>query len=178
MIEPKTYFAFAPRGPGLMCALFYFADARSVYGWYTGSRAGEFPASFFMLEDYFSPREMRFYASAADDVYSGWMLRTKDAETPIDPPPPVPEPLLHEMERLQDAFMREWLVYAGDPHATEDAKAYAARELSFQPVNLRADKLAKLSTDEAVWTCASPDCDLNIVSTLRRHWSLDYGPEF
>ena len=88
----------------------------------------------------------------------------------------MPEPLLHELERLQDAFVREWLVYDGNAHAAADAKAYAARELSFGPVNLRADKLAKLRTDEAVWTYASPDCDLNIVGTLRRHWSLDYGP--
>ena len=39
MIESKTYLAFAPRGPGLMCALLYFFDDHNVYGWYTGSRA-------------------------------------------------------------------------------------------------------------------------------------------
>ncbi|MCL4798814.1 MAG: hypothetical protein KJ025_04450 [Burkholderiales bacterium] len=177
MIEPRSYVAFAPRGAGLMCALFYFTDERSVYGWYTGSRAGEFPARFFMLEDYFSPHETRFYASAADDVYSGWVRRAGGGETPLDPPPPVPEPLLHELERLQDAFVREWLAYQGDAHAAEHAAAYAARELAFGAVNLRADKLGKLRTDAAVWTYATPDCDLNIVGTLRRHWSLDYGPE-
>jgi len=176
MIEPKTFLAFAPRGPGLMCALFYFSDARSVYGWYTGSRGGEFPARFFMLEDYFTPHETRFYASVAHDVYSDWIRRTKDGETRLDPPPPVPEPLTHELARLQDAFAREWLVYDADAHAAEHATAYAARELSFGPVNIRADKLAKLRTDEAVWTYAAPDCDLNIVGSLRRHWSLDYGP--
>lgn len=176
MIEPRTYVALAPRGPGLMCALFYFSDDRNVYGWYTGSRAGEFPARFFMLEDYFSPHETRFYASAADDVYSGWVRRTSDGETPLDPPPPVPEPLLHELERLQDAFVREWLVYAGDARAAEDEKTYVARELAFGPVNIRSDKLVKLRTDDAVWAYASPDCDENIVGSLRRHWSLDYGP--
>lgn len=176
MIEPKTYLAFAPRGPGLMCALFYFTDARSVYGWYTGSRAGEFPARFFALEDYFSPHEAGYYASRADDVYSGWTRRTKTGETPLDPPAPVPEALLHDLERLQDAFASEWLVYAEDTRAAEHARAYAERELPFGPVALRVDKLGKLRTGAAVWTYASPDCDLNIVDHLRRHWSLDDQP--
>ncbi len=176
MIEPKTYLAFAPRGPGLMCALLYFTDERNAYGWYTGSRAGEFPARFFMLEDYFSPHETRFYASIADDVYSGWVRRAKSGETPLDPPAPVPEPLLHELERLQDAFAREWLVYADDARADENASTYAERQLAFGPVALRADKLGKLRNDEAVWTYVSHDCDLNIVGYLRRHWSLDDQP--
>lgn len=176
MIEPKTYFAFAPQGPGLMCALFYFTDERSVYGWYTGSRAGEFPARFFTLEDYFSPHETRFYVSAADDVYSGWARRTKGDEIPLDPPAPVSEPTMHELERLQDAFAREWLVYADDSRASEHARAYAERQVAFGAVALRADKLGKLRTDGAVWRYASPDCDLNIVEHLRRHWSLDDRP--
>lgn len=176
MIEPKTYLAFAPHGPGLMCALLYFLDERSVYGWYIGSRAGEFPARFFMLEDYFSPQETRYYVSAADDVYSGWVHRAKGGETPLDPPAPVPESLLHELERLQDAFAREWLVYSGDTHADENARAYAEREVAFGAVALRADKLGKLRAGAAVWTYASPGCDLNIVEHLRRHWSLDYQP--
>ena len=176
MIEPQTYLAYAPRGPGLMCAVFYFTDERNVYGWYTGSRAGDFPARFFMLEGYFTPHETPYYASAADDVYSGWVRRTEGGEAPLDPPAPVPEPLLHELERLQDAFAHEWLVYAGDARADEQARAYAERELAFGAVALRAEKLAKLRTSEAVWTYASPACDLNIVEHLRRHWSLDYQP--
>ncbi|MCZ7566578.1 MAG: hypothetical protein M5U08_24535 [Burkholderiales bacterium] len=68
MIEPRSYVAFARRGAGLMCALFYFADERSVYGWYTGSRAGEFPARFFMLADYFSPHATRLYAAPECDL--------------------------------------------------------------------------------------------------------------
>jgi len=176
MIESKTYLAFAPRGPGLMCALLYFFDDHNVYGWYTGSRAGEFPARFFMLEDYFSPHETRYYASVADDVYSGWVRRAKGGETLLDPPAPVPEPLLHELERLQDAFAREWLVYAGDVHAEDNARAYAERQLAIGEVALRADKLGKLRTGAAVWTYASPGCDLNIIEHLRRHWSLDFQP--
>jgi hypothetical protein len=52
---------------------------------------------------------------------------------------------------------------------------YGSRELSVQPVNIRADRINKLDTGAAVWTYASPGCNLNMVRALSKRWSLDYA---
>ena len=174
MIEPHVYLAYAPRGPGVMCAMLYFEVKRSVYGWYAGSRQGEFPGQFFVLEDYYSAQKVRLYLSLEDDVYSDWVHREVAVDVPIGSPAPVPEELTHELERAQGTFIQEWLFYADDPDAAEQARMYASRELSVEAVNIRADRLNKLDTGAAVWTYASPGCNLNMVRTLSKRWSLDY----
>jgi hypothetical protein len=175
MIEPHVYLAYAPRGPGVMCALLYFEVKRSVYGWYVGSSQGEFPAQFFVLEDYYSAQKTRLYLSVESDVYSDWIQREVAVDVPIGSPAPVPEELTHELERMQDAFIHEWLFYADDPKSAAQANMYASRELSVQPVNIRANRINKLDAGAAVWTYASPGCNLNMVRTLSKRWSLDYA---
>lgn len=174
MTEPHVYIAFAPRGPGIMCAMLYIEVNRSIYGWYVGARGGEYPAQFFVLEDYYSNQEISLYLSVEDDVYGPWIRREVALDLPIDTPGPVPEDLTHALEHAQDAFIHEWLFYADDSGAAGQARAYAARELSVQPVNIRPDRLNKLSTDAVVWTYASPGCNLNAVRVLSRRWPLDY----
>lgn len=174
MIEPEVFIAYAPRGPGVMCALFYFDRRDDVYGWYTGSRAHEHPASFFVLEQFFTPHETHFYRSEQDDVYGGWVQVRRGGESKIDRPVPVPEPLCHELEHLQDAFMREWLVYADDPRFEAEAAAYRSHEMPAREIVVRSEKIGKLQTGKPVWTYASPRCDMNIVGYLQRHWALDY----
>ena len=174
MPDFKSFLAYAPYGPGLMCALFYLADAHNVYGWYTGSKQGDFPAHFFMLDDYYSPHESRFYISIEDDVYGAWGRVTKSGLTPIDPPSPLPDEMMHALEQAQDSFCREWLFYADDPARRDDIAVFAGRDLSVQSVNIRAGRLNKLQVNPAVWSYVGAQCDLNIVNHLRRHWSLDY----
>jgi hypothetical protein len=177
MIEPKVALAYAPRGPGVMCALFYFVDGEDVYGWFTGARAAEFPASFFALEGYYSKRETGCYRSVEDDCYGAWVAMTAAGERPLDPPAPIQDRFCHELERLQDAFVREWLFHPDDSNAAAESAEYAKRELAVQPVNIRAKKLNKFVTTEPVWTYASADLDARIVGFLAKRWPLDYTGE-
>ena len=174
MTEPHVYVAFAPRGPGIMCALLCIEMRRSIYGWYVGSHGGEYPAQFFVLEDYYSDQEINLYLSVEDDVYGPWIRRGVALDLPLDAPGPIPEDLTHELEHAQDAFIHEWLFYANEPRTAGQERAYAARELSVQPVNIRADRLNKLNTDAVVWTYASPGCNRNAIRALSRRWPLDH----
>lgn len=174
MIEPLVYIAYAPRGPGVMCAMLYIEVKRSVHGWYVGSRGGEYPGQFFVLEDYYSTANTCLYLSVEDDVYGPWIRREVALDVPIGGPAPMPEELTHELEHAQDAFIREWLFYADEPRSARQARAYAAHDLPVQPVNIRADRLNKLDAGDVVWTYAAPGCNRNVVRTLSKRWSLDY----
>ena len=174
MIEPHVYLAFAPRGPGVMCALLYVEVKDSVYGWYVGAHGAEFVSQFFILEDYYSQAKTRLYLSVEDDVYGPWIQREAALDIPIGRPAPLPEELTHELERAQDAFIHEWLFYAEEVAVAVHASAYAAHDLPVQAVNIRADRLNKLDAGDVVWTYASPGCNLNMVRALSKRWPLDY----
>ncbi|MFN0305640.1 MAG: hypothetical protein ACKVQU_35400 [Burkholderiales bacterium] len=173
MIEPQTFLLYAPRGPGIMCALLYFVIHRDIVGWYTGSCDGEFPARYFMLEHYFDPADTRFLVSSQNDVRSAWLWRSESSESPVTGCP-VPEAVRHDLDHAQNAFVREWLFYPDDPDAAEDIKAYANRELSVQPVNIRAHKLNKLHTGAALWRYASHNFDSNVLDFIMEYWTLDH----
>jgi hypothetical protein len=177
MIEPHVHIAYEPRGAGVLCAAFWFAQGEHVYGWFTGARGNEHPASFFVLEDYYSPRDTVFYRSAQNDVNGDWFSAPARSESPIGRPGPVPPALGHELERIQDAFAREWLFYRNDPGHEGEAAALRARELPIRALNLRSGKLTKLVTGHPVWTYSTPGADLNIVTFLGRRWALDYAPQ-
>ena len=176
MIEPTVHLAYAPRGAGLLCALFWFTKDDHVYGWFTGAKAHEFPAAFFMLEHYYSTRETVCYRSAQNDVYGNWLVATTARASPIDRPVPVPEPLCHQLERMQDAFVREWL-FAADAEHEPEAAALRARELPLAALNIRPAKLNKLAAGAPTWTYSSSGADAHIVLYLSRRWPLDYTPD-
>ena len=177
MIEPHVHVAYAPRGAGVLCACFWFVQGNDVYGWFTGARGYESPSSFFVLEGYYTLHEAAFYRSAQNDVYGQWLAVSTRGEAKIDGPPPVPEALCHELERLQDAFAREWLLYPDDPAHAGEAAALRERELPVLPVNVRPGRLNKLVTDAPVWTFAPAGADLGILAFLAKRWPLDYrGP--
>jgi hypothetical protein len=177
MIEPHVHLAYALRGTGLLCALFWFTRDDHVYGWFTGARAYELPASFFMLEHYYSTRETVCYRSAQNDVYGDWLVASTSGESTIDHPVPVPEDLCHELERLQDAFVREWLFFEDDPEYDTEAAALRERGLPVLGVNIRPRKLHKLVTGHPVWVYASPSADVHVVAFLAKRWPLDYAPD-
>ena len=177
MIEPHVHLAYALRGAGVLCALFWFTQDDHVYGWFTGARADELPASFFMLEHYYSTRETVCYRSLQDDVYGDWLVATTMGESKIDRPVPVPEPLCHQLERIQDAFIREWLFYEDDPEHEHEARALRDRELPVLAVNIRPAKLNKLVTGAPIWTYTSPNADIRVVAFLAKRWPLDYAPD-
>lgn len=175
MREPSVYLAYAPRGPGLLCAVVLFTEEDSVYGWYIGFKADRIHATYFMLEDFYSRRDTIFYCSQQDDVYDGWAILNPAAETPVDRPVPVPEELCHELEYLQNVFAQEWLFYAGDPASRTELEGYRKEELPVRAVNIKHRKLNKLERRDAVWTYATPGMDLNAIDFLQKHWSLDYA---
>ena len=175
MIESHVHLADAPRGPGLLYAVMHFSEGADVFGWYIGSRDGEFVASYFMLQDYHAPRETNFFRSVEDDVYGAWLHVTRDGEWAVPHPPPVPEPLCHELARLQNEFIRHWLLFGGDPEpqAQAEAEALRARELAVRQVNIRASRLGKLRIEPAVWRYDSPNVQLNVLVELSQRWPLD-----
>ncbi len=171
MVEPQTFLLYAPRDPGIMCALFYCVSDRNILGWYVGSSDGEFPARYFMMEHY--PTDTRFLVSSQSDLRGPWLSRSRSAESPLKACP-VPEPLRDELARMQQAFVHEWLFYADDREAAGDINAYGERELSVQPVNIRASRLAQLHTGAALWRYASHGFDRKALDDLMEHWSLDH----
>lgn len=175
MNEPTSFLAYTPRGPGLMCAVMSIVAGNDVYGWYTGSASGEFPAAFFMLEHYYSTHETAFYRSVEDDVYGDWVLAYPPLAIDTGRSPPVPEPMCHELMRAQDAFIAEWLFYADDPAAAEEVEWYHEHELALGSVAIRHARLNRLDHRDVVWTYASPALDLNIIDLLRERWPLDYS---
>lgn len=175
MRQPFAYLAYAPRGPGLLCAVVLFNAEANVYGWYTGAAGAAFPASFFMLEDFYSVRDTVFYRSLQDDVYSGWAIVKPEGEDELGRPAPVPEEACHELEQIQNAFVQEWLFYADDSESQAEAEGYRRQDLPVRAVNIKSRKLNKLERHDGVWTYAMPGIDLNIIDTLKKRWSLDYS---
>ncbi|MCX8005264.1 MAG: hypothetical protein N2688_09960 [Burkholderiaceae bacterium] len=175
MIEPHVHIAYAPRGAGLLCALFWFTQHGHVYGWYTGARGRDYQASYFVLEHYYSARETVFYRSVDNDVRGRWVRVARGGEAPLADAGPVPEELTHELARLQDAFVREWLLYRGDAREA-DLAALQSQALPILDVNVRPQRLERLHKIDLLWTYSTPGADLNIVAYLGERWSLNYAP--
>jgi hypothetical protein len=167
-VEPYSYLAYVPRGAGLASAIFYVAVGDDVYGWYTGARSYAYPAAFFALENFYSTRATAFCRSVENDVYGAWVADYAPVVTEIRSP--VPEPLSHELERLQGAFVREWLFY---PHDHREVEEYRALGLPVQAINVQARQLHRFSQDQPTWVYVSSGTDLNVVSWLKGVWPLD-----
>jgi hypothetical protein len=130
-----------------------------------------------MLEHYYSARQTVCYRSLADDVYGDWLVASTEGEARIDRPVPVPMELCHELERIQDAFASERLLFEGAPGYEQQAAALRARELPVLAMNIRPCKLDKLVSGRPVWTYSSPGADAHIVGFLSKRWPLDYVPD-
>lgn len=164
MRAPELFFAYAPRGAGLLCALAYLDSARDVYGWFTGPRAdGGIVGGYFLLEGYHTPGPVRYEAVRAQDLYGDWTLD---------------EERRHELARLQEAVAHEWLFARDDPQAAAELRAYAGSELAVGELNVRFERLARFSTEQPVWTCYSPGFQRSVLRQLAKRWPLDYRPDF
>lgn len=175
--QPEVYIAYAPRGPGLECAVTYFVQGQDVYGWWIGFKDYAFPSAFFKLEEFFSPSDTIFYATEGTDIYGGWRYQYSRRHPELDAPLAVDDEICHKLDQLQDAFANEWLWIKGDPDSVEEEAAYARDEIAVQDVNIKHGRLGKLRTDSAVWTFESHGLNLDILDYLAMHWPLDYGRE-
>ncbi|MBI2319997.1 MAG: hypothetical protein HYY28_01845 [Betaproteobacteria bacterium] len=174
MIEPHVHLAYAPRGAGVLCAMFWFVEQSDVYGWFTGAKGYEHPARFFMLEAYYATRETCCYLSAENDLYGQWLQATKTRPSRIDRPIPVPRDLCPELDRMQDAFVNEWLWFEDDPRHAEEASALRLHELPVLALNIQASKLNKLLPDGPIWDFWTPGADRHVAVYLSQRWPLDY----
>lgn len=172
MIEPHVHVAYAPSGVGILCAMFWFVERSDVYGWFTGAKGYEHPARFFMLEHYYATRETCCYLSAEDDLYGQWLQATKASASRIDCP--APGELCPELDRMQDAFVKEWLWFETDPRHAEEEAALRLHELPVLALNIRASRLNKLHRDGLVWDFWTPGADRHVAVYLSQRWPLDY----
>jgi hypothetical protein len=159
---PEIFVAYAPRGAGLRCAIACFASGHDVWGWFAGSSDGTVASAYFLLEDFHTPRETRYVAVSDDDLHSKW---TDD------------EAKCHQLAGMQEAFRREWLFSRSDPDAEAELARYRAGELAAGELNLRYERLAKLSKLQPNWTYYSQDFEHGVLKCLARHWPLDYSPD-
>ena len=167
-MEAHSYLAYTPRGAGVAAALFYLTIGDDVYGWYTGACSYGFPSAYFALEHFYSTHATLFYRSVEDDVYGPWVVDYAPVMT--EARCPVPERLCHELQRLQGAFVQEWLFFPDDEKA---AAAYRKLGLPVQGVNVRADQLHRFDQRQPTWVYAAPGIDLNVIVYLKRSWPLD-----
>lgn len=174
MIEAHAHLAYAPRGAGLLYAVLWFAQGRDVYGWYVGMRDGVDEASYFMLPRYLGHGPDVLYRSVEDDLHGRWMeVDERGCESELPHLPPVPQALCHELSRLQDEFVSNWLFFQGDPGSETEAQALNAKGLPVRHVNIRASRLGKLQTNPVVWRYDAPGTDLKVLEVLSRRWPLD-----
>ena len=173
MVEPKVFIAYAPFGVGVMCALFYIERGNDVYGWWTGARSSDFHSAYFKLEEFFTTKPTRFYASDGMDLYGGWRYLYSARKTDLDKPVPVEDAVAHELTRLQGVFAREWLVYENDSDAAAELEAYGRMGLILGHVAIRSKRIGRLAERQPVWIHRSHGCDMNVVEYLQKHWPLD-----
>lgn len=174
MNTPSVFFAYAPRGAGLLCAVAWFARNDDVFGWWCGTRATELSCAYFLVESFYAGGGTRLLATDGHDLYGGWTRDYTHRQPPLAEPIPVEDTLCHELERLQFQFSSEWLVFPHEPDAAVEAAAYREAELSTGPVLIRQKKLNKFRRDDAVWSYGSPAVDRNLLDYVSRRWPLDY----
>lgn len=160
MPAPRIFLAYAPRGVGLRCAVAYLASGRDAYGWFTGARNGDLSSAYFVLEQFYTPRETAYIAVDEGDLHSDWL---RD------------ETRCQELARMQEAFRREWLSYRSDPDAGKQLQSYADAELAVGLANIRFERLNRLSKLQPNWTYYSRDFEQGVLQCLAGHWPLDYG---
>lgn len=178
MNTPQTFFAYTPRGAGLLCAVVCIEAGKDVYGWWIGYSDGDYPSAFFKLENFFSTRMTSFFATEGADLYGGWKFDYSAGKPErIDPPLPVEEDMCHELERLQGEFGAEWLFFDGDEGIEGEVETYRNQDLPVLAVNIKSRKLNKLDKSDVVWTYGSKDFDRDILDYLMARWPLEYGKE-
>jgi hypothetical protein len=161
MQTPNLFLAYAPRGPGLRCAVAYLRSAHDVYGWFAGPCIDlAVAAEFFLLEGFYAAAAPRYESVPHAGLHGAWSLD---------------EARRHELARLQDLFAREWLFRRDDAAAPLELAAYAEAELAAGgELNVRFARLARFSRLQPNWTYYSPGFEARVLRPLARRWPLEY----
>lgn len=157
---PQLFLAYAPRGIGLRCALFYFAAGDDLWGWFTGPRGVALVSDYFRAAGFHAAGEPRYVSVDIAGLHLGW----------ADPA------ICGELERLQDQFRRDWLFSRSMKDAPAELAAYEGAGLASGEINLRYERLARLARSPADWTYSSADFEPAVLAWLAARWPLDYRP--
>jgi hypothetical protein len=177
MLQFESFIAYAPRGGGLLCALACADVDDIVVGWFVGLKDYAYPAAYFRIENFYSTGDKRFYATQGSDIYGGWRFDYGRSSPSLDPPLRADDALCHGLDKLQDAFAAEWLVFGDHPSFPAEAAAYAAEDLPAGDVLIRHAKLVKFDRDKPVWTHYSRGFNDEVLAYMAPRWPLDYGKE-
>ena len=163
MQTPNVFLAYAPRGVGLRCALVYLRSGRDACGWFTGPCLDLSVASrYFVLERFYSAAPARYEDVDQAALHSAWLLD---------------EAQRHELARMHEAFVREWLCYRSDSWAAVDFAAFARAELAAGAISVRFARLAVFSKLQPNWTYYSPGFEYGVLRHLARRWPLEYAED-
>ncbi|MDB5856011.1 MAG: hypothetical protein JWR22_4052 [Herminiimonas sp.] len=171
-MQPHTALRFSDTAPCHLEAVFFLSEQNDVYGWYAEAEGDRQSAAFFMLENFYSDRTPLFYRSLQDDVYGDWV---RDQPYYDKVRCPLPEPLRHELERLQSIFVDEWLFFPGDPAAASEASAFVERGLPVQAINIKARRLSRMERLQGEWVYATAQADLTMLDFLQDQWAMAPG---
>lgn len=167
-MQPKTQIRYLPDEPSSVAMLFYVESGVDVYGWYSHAEKDNFSAAFFMLENFYIDRPSALYRSIEDDVYGPWLSDCPPSDIEIRCP--LPEPVRHELERLQSNFADDWLFFENDPAVAQEFLAYGNHRLVIHAVNVKSKKLNRLEKNKGDWEYKSQGMDLNLMDFIQKHW--------
>lgn len=181
-MQPRIYLCQTEGSNASVIACFYLEMANEIYGWRVSGSAHHFAAAFFMMEDFYESGHAVLYRSVEDDVYGPWMVDIPRRRGEVRSP--LPEPILHELERLQSLFVQEWLFFENDPESENEIAAYERHHLPVQAVNIRLRKLGRLAHDGRGWEYRTPGFDKNVSEYLHKYMrdtdifieKLDHSP--
>lgn len=171
LMQPKVYISYSPGNSGAVFALLYCGGGADIYGWHVEARNTYFSAAFFMVEDFYSSGALRLYRSVEDDVYSLWTIDCPPTREKIRSP--LPDAMAHELERVQSAFVDEWLFFRHDDRIDAELAAYPARGLPIQEVNIKSRRLDRLHKTNSGWVYLSQGLDPGVTQLLRKYWRLN-----
>lgn len=170
-MQPKIHIRYFPDEPNAVSALFHIEHGVDVYGWYSHAETGSFSAAFFMLENFYAEGASVLYRSIEDDVYGPWISDFPPSDTEIRCP--LPEPIRHELERIQSSFVDEWLFFENDPAASQELRAYFNNRLLALAVNVKFKKLNRLEKNEFGCEHKTPGIDSNLMDFIQKHWRVN-----
>ncbi len=171
-MQPKVYLSLSQETPPSLTALCYVEVDNDLYGWYLFAQEHDMSPGFFMIENFYTARTPVLYRSVEDDAYAAWTVDYPLRKNAIRCP--VHDGLVHELERIQSAFVDDWLFFENDPDNAAEFAAYQRRKLPLQVANIRIKKLSRFRKTGPRWTHCTPGTDINVPEFLSKHWNLDW----
>ena len=175
MPHSESFIGYAPRGGGLLCAITYIDVGDDIAGWFVGLKDYNYPSAYFQVESFYSPDNKRFFASAGSDLYGGWRFDYGRSDPNLTPAIRADDALCHRLDKLQDAFVGEWLVYREQAAFAAEEALYLAEELPVGDVLINHARLAKFDRLGPVWKHYSHGFNDEVLGYLAPRWPLDYG---